>query len=55
MKIMQIMHRGMEDKPIHKQIAMAEHHLEMMEIMMPKMKEKMTEMKDSNQQHSHKH
>jgi hypothetical protein len=36
----------MEDKPIHKQIAMAEHHLEMMENMMPKMKEKMTEMKD---------
>jgi archaellum component FlaC len=55
MKIMQIMHRGMEDKPIHKQIAMAEHHLEMMENMMPKMKEKMTEMKDKKQNHSHSH
>jgi len=55
MKIMQIMHRDMEDKPIHKQIAMAEHHLEMMENMMPQMNRKMEEIKDSNQQHSHKH
>jgi hypothetical protein len=45
-KIMQIMHRGMEDKPIQKQIAMAEHHLQMMKKMMP-------EMKDKSQKHSH--
>ena len=49
------MHRDMEDKPIHKQIAMAEHHLEMMENMMPQMKYKMAEMKDKKQQHSHSH
>jgi hypothetical protein len=55
MKMMQFMHKNMEAMPMHKQIKMAEHHLEMMENMMPQIKHKMAEMKDSNQQHSHKH
>jgi hypothetical protein len=49
------MHKNMEAMPMHKQIKMAEHHLEMMENMMPQMKYKMAEMKDKKQQHSHSH
>ena len=54
-KMMQSMHKNMEEMPMHQQIKMAEHHLEMMGNMMPQMNRKMEEMKDSNQQHSHKH
>jgi hypothetical protein len=53
--MMQSMHKNMEEMPMHQQIKMAEHHLEMMGNMMPQMNRKMEEMKDSNQQHSHKH
>lgn len=52
-KMMQIMHRKMADKPIEQQINMAEHHIKMMEGMMPNMgSAKMTD-KNSSNKHNH--
>ncbi|UUO24382.1 hypothetical protein FGD67_14980 [Colwellia sp. M166] len=52
-KMMQIMHRDMADKSIAQQINMAEHHLQMMESMMPQMaSNKIVNSKASNQ-HNH--
>ena len=50
---MQIMHRRMADKPIEQQIKMAEHHLEMMSNMMPKMGSSKMSGKKSTNKHNH--
>ena len=52
-KMMQIMHRRMADKPIEQQIKMAEHHLEMMSNMMPKMGSSKMSGKKSTNKHNH--
>ena len=52
-KMMQIIHRRMADKPIEQQIKMAEHHLEMMSNMMPKMGSSKMSRKKSTNKHNH--
>ena len=52
-KMMQIMHRRMADKPIEQQINMAEHHLEMMSNMMPQKGSRKMSGKKSANKHNH--